>query len=179
MLVSASELPTIFTMADSTPQSTQAYTGTCLCGSISLTLTLPYDLHARPQGHICHCMNCRKFSGSATGLACLMLPTSQVQLHDPEGKLKTFLDTKSRSGRTVGRSFCGECGSPVGGPTRTEPSLSVIALGLFDEVPKPVFECFSAQKVDWAKASVEADKQYEYVDEIGQYMEGVFAGTGY
>ncbi|KAF2216211.1 hypothetical protein CERZMDRAFT_11082, partial [Cercospora zeae-maydis SCOH1-5] len=124
-------------------------TGTCLCGSISLTLTLPYDLFAKPQGHTCHCMNCRKFSGSANGLACLMIPTSQVQIRDPENKLKTFDDTNSRSGRTVGRSFCGECGSPVGGPTRALPELSVIALGLFDEVPKPVFECFAAQKVDW------------------------------
>ncbi|KAI5359163.1 putative CENP-V/GFA domain, Mss4-like superfamily protein [Septoria linicola] len=172
-------------MADQAPATFTAtenntYTGACLCGSITLRLSLPYDLYARPQGHICHCNNCRKTSSAAAGAAVIMLPTSQIELSDPDKELKTYNDTSSKSGRTVPRSFCGECGSPVGCvPTDMLPELSVVALGLFVKMPEPVFECFVKRRGAWVKPTVEEAKQYEYVDEIGGYGGSVLAGEGY
>jgi hypothetical protein len=37
-------------------------TGECLCGSIRVTIHKP-GLFENPNGHLCHCSNCRKFSG--------------------------------------------------------------------------------------------------------------------
>ena len=59
------------------------------------------------------------------------------------------------------------------------PELSIVALGLFDQIPKPVFECFVKSKVEWAKHVVEPEKWYEYIEEIGEYVESVLAGEGY
>ena len=37
-------------------------TGECLCGNIKITLRQK-DLFTKRNGHLCHCMNCRKASG--------------------------------------------------------------------------------------------------------------------
>lgn len=63
-------------------------------------------------------------------------------------------------------------------PTGME-ALSIVALGFFENIPKPVFECFVESKVEWAKDVVEPEKRYEYVDEIEEYVGSVMAGEGY
>ncbi len=63
-------------------------TGSCLCGSITVTLTQK-DLFAKPNGHICHCHNCRTFSGSPLNV--IRLPASNVKLSDPDKVLKNVL----------------------------------------------------------------------------------------
>ena len=60
------------------------------------------------------------------------------------------------------------------------PELSIVALGLFEKIPKPVFECFVNSKVEWAKDVVdEPEKRYEYIEEIGEYVGIVLKGEGY
>lgn len=108
-----------------------------------------------------------------------MLPTSQVQLSDPDKNLKTYNDTNTKSGRIVPRSFCSECGTPVGCVPSGMEELSIIALGLFEAMPRPVFECFVKRKVEWTKDVVEQEKQYDEIDEIGEYVGSVLAGKGY
>jgi hypothetical protein len=83
-------------------------TGTCLCGSISVTIHDP-DLFKGRRGHLCHCANCRKTSGSfvASNLA---IEEAKVEIKDRKGTLKTFQDYETGSGKLVSRYFCSECG---------------------------------------------------------------------
>jgi hypothetical protein len=79
-------------------------TGTCLCGSIRVTVH--ENLFAGPQrGHLCHCANCRKIAGSFCA-ANLLIEAEKVTLADRNGTLKTFADFDTGSGKPVMRSFC-------------------------------------------------------------------------
>lgn len=79
-------------------------TGTCLCGSIRVTIH-DSELFTRPRGHVCHCANCRKVSGSFAG-ANFAIEASKVEIHDASGTLKTYHDYDTLSGNPVLRSFC-------------------------------------------------------------------------
>jgi len=81
--------------------------GSCLCGAITVTVSDP-GLYTRPRGHLCHCDNCRKTSGSAYG-ANLSIESEKVKITG-EDKLKEYKDSKTLSGNTVSRFFCGNCG---------------------------------------------------------------------
>ncbi|KXT14124.1 hypothetical protein AC579_84 [Pseudocercospora musae] len=150
-----------------------AYTGSCLCGSITIVLTLDKDLFSEPNGHLCHCLNCRKFSGGPAAM-CFMTPARTVQLTDSKKTLKTYQDSNTGSGRTVPRSFCSACGSAVGCvPTSMDERISIIALGLFDEVPAPVFECYTSQRLPWNPPAADADRQYRFIDEVINHVPSV------
>jgi hypothetical protein len=86
----------------------EGMTGSCVCGSIQVALTQK-DLFQKPHGHICHCANCRKFSGSAPNI--IRLPKENVKLRDPAGLMKTYVDFNTGSGGPVPRGFCTNCGS--------------------------------------------------------------------
>ena len=79
-------------------------TGTCLCGSISVTIHDP-DLFNTPRGHLCHCSNCRKVAGSFVSTN-LIVEANHLEVKDAQGTLKTFLDYATGSGKPVARSFC-------------------------------------------------------------------------
>ncbi|EME85696.1 uncharacterized protein MYCFIDRAFT_161338 [Pseudocercospora fijiensis CIRAD86] len=151
-------------MATTTPQNT--YKGSCLCGSISIVLTLDKDLYSEPNGHLCHCLNCRKFSGGPAAM-CFITPTKTVQLTDSKKTLKVYQDSNTGSGRTVPRSFCSACGSPVGCvPTLMDERVSIVTLGLFDKVPAPCFECYTSQRLPWSPPAADAERQYQFIDEV-------------
>lgn len=82
--------------------------GSCLCGSIRVTINDP-DLFTRRRGHLCHCANCRKVSGSYVA-ANLIIEEEKVGIEDARGTLKKYVDTATGSGRPLDRYFCGECG---------------------------------------------------------------------
>ena len=83
-------------------------TGECLCGSIRITIKKK-DLFTRPNGHLCHCMNCRKSSGCVASNN-MVIEKENVQIEDPKSLLKTYNDSNTGSGLTTPRSFCSNCG---------------------------------------------------------------------
>lgn len=82
--------------------------GTCLCGSIQITIT-DNELFSKPRGHLCHCANCRKSSGSYAA-SNLVIETEKVKVEDRKGTLKEYIDTATGSGKDLSRFFCSNCG---------------------------------------------------------------------
>jgi hypothetical protein len=82
--------------------------GTCLCGSITVTIT-DSELFTKKRGHLCHCANCRKVAGSYVA-SNLLIETEKVKIDDRDGTLKTYEDYETLSGNPVYRSFCGKDG---------------------------------------------------------------------
>lgn len=78
-------------------------TGNCLCGSI--TVTIHDNLFTKPRGHLCHCENCRKATGSIAA-ANLTIEEDKVDIKDRDGTLKLYADSATGSGDPVYRWFC-------------------------------------------------------------------------
>ena len=82
--------------------------GSCLCGSITVTIT-DKDLFTKRRGHLCNCSNCRKVAGSFQS-SNLLIDSDKVKIDDRDGTLKYFEDKQSMSGNSVFRYFCGTDG---------------------------------------------------------------------
>ncbi|KAL2219289.1 Mss4-like protein [Thermoascus aurantiacus ATCC 26904] len=121
--------------------------GTCLCGSIRVTINDP-DLFTRRRGHLCHCANCRKVSGSYVA-ANLIIEEEKVSIEDARGTLKKYVDTATGSGRPLDRYFCGECGNPIKSITPNLPGKVVLKMGIFPRIPAPEAETFALHRHDW------------------------------
>lgn len=89
----------------------EGMTGECLCGNIKLTLKQK-DLLTKRNGHLCHCMNCRKASGCVASNN-MVVSRDNVSISDPKGYLKAYHDSNTGSGGTAKRSFCSNCGRYV------------------------------------------------------------------
>lgn len=70
------------------PSTITSLTGTCLCGSIRVTIGDP-ELFSKRRGHLCHCANCRKVSGSYVA-ANLVIEENKVKIEDRNGTLKEY-----------------------------------------------------------------------------------------
>ncbi|KUJ15059.1 uncharacterized protein LY89DRAFT_589052 [Mollisia scopiformis] len=80
--------------------------GSCLCGAITFTLT-----GAPSTTVLCHCLSCKKSSGSAFQ-ANGFYENSQLTLSpDSTAAMKTYTDKSCDSSGTVDRVFCSTCGS--------------------------------------------------------------------
>jgi hypothetical protein len=113
--------------------------GSCLCGNISLQI----DGEVR-NARFCHCVNCRKFSG--TGYAAWgLVRADQLTVSAPD-----FQVTKFDSGGGL-RAFCSSCGAPLWYEPAGMPQYRGIPLGVIDEgqVPKPAMHVWAKSKVDW------------------------------
>jgi hypothetical protein len=86
----------------------EGITGSCLCGSVRVTIH-DKELFTTRRGHLCHCENCRKASGSYVASS-LLIESDKVDIQDTEGTLKSYMDYQTASGRAVIRSFCGRDG---------------------------------------------------------------------
>jgi hypothetical protein len=69
------------------------------CSHIDITTTLTTT----------HSANCRRAGGSI-GSIVYMFEEADVQISDPDGKLKSYKDNDTNSGKPVTRQFCGNCG---------------------------------------------------------------------
>ena len=70
------------------PETLKDLTGTCLCGSIRVTIHDPELFNSR-RGHLCHCANCRKVAGSYVA-ANLLIEEDKVEIEDRNGTLKEY-----------------------------------------------------------------------------------------
>jgi hypothetical protein len=114
--------------------------GGCLCGAVSYEVAPPFGLMIH-----CHCSRCRK--GTGTGHATnLIVDPGQLRWLSGEGAIKRF---ELPTGKTFGKWFCGECGSPV--PRHSRSGKMVIPAGSLDTVPPvmPTDHIFWESRVPW------------------------------
>ncbi|KAF1994344.1 hypothetical protein P154DRAFT_527141 [Amniculicola lignicola CBS 123094] len=116
--------------------------GQCNCGSIKVKIPKQPD-----QSVLCYCDNCRRSCGSAMSVN-YVFERSDIDIDDPKDVLKGYADSNTKSGNTITRRFCGNCGSPVMTevPTGTQVFLKG---GLFFPLGKPIAEAFQENKSEW------------------------------
>ncbi len=130
------------------------YKGQCLCGSIKYEV----DEIEAEMGH-CHCVMCRKFSGSAF----TTYGEAKVdRFHWLQGKelLKTY-----RAPNGTKRQFCENCGSSlIYAPSNDSGELIDFSLGTLDSDVelKPDAHIYTNYRVSW----------HEITDDLPQFAEG-------
>ncbi len=99
-------------------------TGSCLCGAVT------YDVNQAIGGVIaCHCTDCQKAAGAGASHN-VVVKAENVQV--TAGEPKTYAKVVD-SGRTLIRTFCGDCGSPLFSQRKETPEMIVIKAGSLDD----------------------------------------------
>ncbi|KAK5126343.1 hypothetical protein LTR85_010579 [Meristemomyces frigidus] len=140
---------------------TSTKTGSCLCGKIKYRL----EGHAATPIYntVCHCLNCRKWLGSAflTASICsknvsqaILLNTNPSQyshkatqgfsITEGEDVLRRYVDDKTGSGKPLTRTFCGTCGSSLFAFTPLREDIVSVAAGTLDD-----FESWEPAREQW------------------------------
>lgn len=112
--------------------------GRCQCESVR------FELKARPLfTHACHCLVCRRRSGTAFGLSTFILRTDLVVL---SGELRT----KQISSRTTVH-LCATCDTTIYSESTRFPTTYVVRGGTFDDpdVVKPDAHIWVKRKHPW------------------------------
>lgn len=94
-----------------TSKFSDSLSGTCLCGSIKVTIN-DNELFTKRRGHLCHCANCRKVAGSYVA-SNLLIEEEKVTIEDSKGTMKEYIDKETLSGNSLSRFFCGVDGKYV------------------------------------------------------------------
>ena len=126
---------------------TTPFSGGCLCGRVRYTLT------GEPlRSGLCHCRDCQRFTGSAFEPV-LFFPAAALDL---QGELKTF-DVAGRSGKTVHRRFCPNCGSGIITEAEARPGMILVAAGTLDDPTgfTPSVEIFCDDAQPWVHSGGE------------------------
>ncbi|KAL1741580.1 Mss4-like protein [Schizophyllum fasciatum] len=84
------------------------YKGGCFCKTIRFEVDLASPDDARMS--ICHCPNCKKFTGSAFGVTAKI---PRAAFHVTSGAALTKHEGNNGSGSVLTREFCGACGSGI------------------------------------------------------------------
>lgn len=88
-----------------------ALTGTCLCRAVTIIIKDPAP--ALGEGlEVCGCTDCRQFTGCARGAEFLGAATSNVDIQDAQGTVRTY-EKGTDAGNKYKRHFCGSCGSSL------------------------------------------------------------------
>ena len=95
--------------------------GQCLCGAVS------YDCEEEVGGGHCHCIDCRKTSGTGHG-SHMMVPEAGFTI---QGEVK-FFDKPADSGNIVSRGFCPNCGSGIISTNSGMPGLVFVRASSLD-----------------------------------------------
>ena len=115
------------------------YQGSCLCGAVQ------YELRGEiGKAYYCHCLRCRKASGSAFASNALVNKDDFV-VTQGEDKLKSYVYGESG----LERKFCGECGSPL--VSQRASGRTVLRLGSLDTdlAQGPGAHIFVDSKASW------------------------------
>ncbi len=118
--------------------------GGCNCGDIRYRISsAPFAVAA------CHCINCRKQSGSAFSVN-LVVPSAAVEM---QGNLTVYDDPDTESGKPVRREFCGRCGSPIRSVTSGGNGIEIIKAGTTDtpDAFAPGIQVWTCTSLPWVK----------------------------
>ena len=100
-------------------------TGGCLCGAVRYSIGAPVGaLRA------CHCLNCQKHTGSG-GSVNAVVPNEHFKV--TKGTPKRYDDAATKSGRTLSRFFCGDCGSPLFSQRNPDIGIRIVRAGSLDD----------------------------------------------
>lgn len=81
--------------------------GSCLCEGIKI------DVKGEPlRAFICHCFQCKKAAGGPYQTN-VIFNSSDLEINDSQGHLKTYRVTDTDSGKVNIRLFCGNCGCTI------------------------------------------------------------------
>lgn len=124
--------------------------GRCLCGAVSYEVELPSNWVAH-----CHCLNCRKFSGSAF-LTWVSVAARGVKIYTGKGALRWFATVPHTE-----RGFCSRCGSSLFFRSRQYQGELHIARASFEDAidRRPGGHGFFDCRVDWFDVADELPKK--------------------
>ncbi|MFN3511453.1 MAG: GFA family protein [Phenylobacterium sp.] len=118
-----------------------AFSGGCLCGKVR------YTCEGEPlMGGHCHCVDCRKSSGSGH-CSHLVVPADSVKI---EGAVATYV-SPADSGNLVSRAFCPTCGAPVYSTNAAMPGQIFLRASSLDdpEVFTPTMVVYASRAPSW------------------------------
>lgn len=105
------------------------FNGSCLCGQVRIVATgRPYRVG------LCHCLDCRKFSGSLFQATAIF----------PE----TAVTVAGETGSHAGRHFCMRCGASVFARSGDEIEVNLGALDAPDQLT-PTYENWTVRREAW------------------------------
>ena len=114
--------------------------GGCLCGQAR------YSCDEESGGGHCHCIDCRKASGTGHG-SHMIVPESAFRF---SGEIK-FFDKAADSGNMVHRGFCPHCGSALYSTNDGMPGVVFVRASSLDdlEVFKPQMVVYTDRAATW------------------------------
>ncbi|KAI0846102.1 Mss4-like protein [Daldinia vernicosa] len=123
--------------------------GSCLCGKIRISF------EGEPINKmLCHCLDCRKISGSAFSTN-IVVPAAGFKILS--GTPKTYV-TDGDSGQEITSYFCGDCGSTLWRNGKVTDFNPIVKAGVIDDSnffvdneAKPRVELFSHRRPRWVK----------------------------
>ena len=120
-----------------------AITGQCLCGNVKYQFENPLAMTG-----VCHCKNCQRQAGSAFSTLAVVPKT---EFTFTAGEPTLYEDGDTRSGNTVKRYFCGNCGSPLYSTLPDQPDNVYLKTGTMDDTSafQPMFHVWCETKQDW------------------------------
>ena len=120
-----------------------AITGQCLCGNVKYQFENPPNMTG-----VCHCKNCQRQAGSAFSTLAVV---PKAEFTFTVGEPKLYEDGDTRSGNTVKRYFCGDCGSPLYSTLPDQPDNVYLKTGTMDDTSafQPMFHVWCETKQDW------------------------------
>lgn len=103
--------------------SAKKYTGSCLCGDVSYSISGPPLIVAQ-----CHCSDCQKSSGTGHTIGA-MFQSDELMVN---GNLTEYSHGSIKYSK-VTKSFCAKCGTHLFGRNTRIPNHVTIPLGIIDE----------------------------------------------
>lgn len=118
-------------------------TGSCFCGKVGISYS------GEPAKKVlCHCLDCRKISGSTHSVN-FLVPEADFVV---SGNLKSISKTAD-SGNPITSYFCPDCGSTLYREGPSFAGVKIIKAGVLDgdvlEKGKPEGELFPKHRVPW------------------------------
>ncbi|KNH12744.1 GFA family protein [Vibrio cyclitrophicus] len=133
------------------------YQGSCLCGSIQLSLkgSISNIIH-------CHCSLCRKASGSAYATNGF-IEAENLILTDADNTLTYYESSEGKR-----KYFCNTCGSPIYSSNDQSPKRLRLRLGILDTdiSERPISHNFVTSKANWEDLDAQLPRSEKH--EVGR-----------
>ncbi|EME80239.1 uncharacterized protein MYCFIDRAFT_31314 [Pseudocercospora fijiensis CIRAD86] len=131
-------------MATKAPPIIATRTSQCLCKSIRIEVT------GQDKGSVlCHCNNCKQTSGSSF-MHNHRFTKSEVKVLEGKNLLKAYKDSDTKSGNTLSRYFCGNCGSSLYLTNSAIKGFVALHCGNLEGMKmRPIMELFPEDKPSW------------------------------